>query len=177
MGRAQSRALGARWRDEEDVVGVWTSPMSRAVQTAELAAGALGLDDVVVRRDLREYGVGAFAGRGAGGASLFRGIFDAWLDGDTTARIPDGEVIEAFAARLGVVLEEVATHVGDGTAAVVTHGGAIGTVVTHLVRDLPAGAARGRHLPNCSSVVLERDRSGWRLLSWPDARVRRASPR
>jgi broad specificity phosphatase PhoE len=50
-GRQQSTALAARLRGER-IARVWSSPVSRAVQTAEIAAAALGVD-VVVRTGLR----------------------------------------------------------------------------------------------------------------------------
>ena len=40
-GRGQARALGERLRGER-IARVWCSPLSRAVQTAEIAAGVLG---------------------------------------------------------------------------------------------------------------------------------------
>jgi broad specificity phosphatase PhoE len=52
LGRAQARGLAERLRGER-ISRVWTSPLSRAVQTAEIAAGPLGVD-VVVREGLRE---------------------------------------------------------------------------------------------------------------------------
>lgn len=59
-GREQARRLAARLRGAR-ITRVWTSPMSRAVQTAEIAAAALGVD-VVVREGLREVGAGSTAG-------------------------------------------------------------------------------------------------------------------
>ena len=45
----------------ERIARVWTSDMARAVQTGEIVAGRLGVD-VVVRKGLREFGVGDAAG-------------------------------------------------------------------------------------------------------------------
>src|SRR6478735_8890928 len=59
LGRKQARELGVSLQGER-VARVWTSSLSRAVQTAEIVAGVLGVD-VVVREGLREYGVGALA--------------------------------------------------------------------------------------------------------------------
>ena len=58
-GRDQSRAL-AQSLTGERIARVWCSPMARAVQTAEIAAGVLGVD-VVVREGLREFSVGDHA--------------------------------------------------------------------------------------------------------------------
>ncbi|KOV94690.1 histidine phosphatase family protein [Streptomyces sp. NRRL B-3648] len=60
-GRDQAEALG-RWAAGHPVDAVWTSPLSRAVVTAEPACRALGL---VPRREagLRECGFGVLEGR------------------------------------------------------------------------------------------------------------------
>ncbi|MCW2765714.1 MAG: hypothetical protein JWO11_1673, partial [Nocardioides sp.] len=63
LGRTQARALAEELRGER-IARVWTSPLSRAVQTAEIVAGLLDLD-VVVREGLREYGVGSLSGTDA----------------------------------------------------------------------------------------------------------------
>jgi probable phosphoglycerate mutase len=60
-GRAQAEALG-RWIGEHPVDAVWTSPLSRAVATAEPACRALGLTPHR-EADLRECDFGAVEGR------------------------------------------------------------------------------------------------------------------
>lgn len=56
LGREQAKALAAQLAPER-ITRVWCSSMARAVQTAEIVAGVLGVD-VVVREGLREFGVG-----------------------------------------------------------------------------------------------------------------------
>ena len=73
----------------ERIARVWTSDMARAVQTGEIVAGVLGVD-VVVRKGLREFGVGDAAGTD-GDPDPFAATFAAWLAGDLTARIPGAE--------------------------------------------------------------------------------------
>ena len=70
LGRQQARELGASLSGER-IARVWTSSLSRAVQTAEIAAGVLGVD-VVVREGLREYGVGDLAGADGGRGDVLR---------------------------------------------------------------------------------------------------------
>ena len=60
LGREQARALAESMAGER-IARVWTSDMARAVQTGEIVAGRLGVD-VVVRKGLREFGVGDAAG-------------------------------------------------------------------------------------------------------------------
>ena len=163
LGRDPSRDLGARLAAER-VAAVWSSPMARAVQTAELAAGVLGVD-VVVREGLREFGVGDHAG-GTGDPDPFRDTFAAWLAGDLDVRVPGAESGAEVVARVSAVLEEIAdTHRGEAVL-VVSHGGAICTAVPVLATNLRADHGHERPLRNCDVVALEADAEGWRARSW-----------
>jgi probable phosphoglycerate mutase len=163
LGRKQARELGASLKGER-VARVWASPLSRAVQTAEIVAGVLGVD-VVVREGLREYGVGALAGTTEDEKGYFEGVFRRWADGDPDAAIEGGERIDDLVARVQAVLEEVADEHRGETALVVSHGGAILATVPQLA-GLPRSRGVGVQLPNCAAIELEADADGWRLTSW-----------
>jgi probable phosphoglycerate mutase len=163
LGRREARELADRLRGRR-IARVWTSPLSRAVQTGEIAAAALGVD-VVVREGLREYGVGSLAGTDGDEAATIGPVFLAWTEGDETATIAGGERVGAIVARVRSVLEEVAdAHPGEA-ALVVSHGGAILATVPQLV-GLPRGRGLGAVLPHCGVVELEKDAEGWRLVAW-----------
>ena len=158
-GRAQARGLGERLRGER-IARVWCSPLSRAVQTAEIAAAVLGVD-VVVREDLREYGVGALAGTEADESAELGPVFAAWVAGDESARIPGGETVREIATRVTGVLDEVRdVHRGEG-ALVVGHGGAI-MITVPLLLGTPRSSAHDLVLPGGGFLALEGDDTGWR---------------
>lgn len=159
-GRSQARGLAELLRSEQ-VARVWCSPLSRAVQTAEIAAAGLGVD-VVVREGLREYGVGSIAGTDADESAVIGPVFGAWEAGDDTATIDGGERIAEIVARVRGVLDEVADqHLGEA-ALVVSHGGAIMATVPELLGQ-PRSSAWDLVLPGGGFVVLERDGDSWRL--------------
>jgi 2,3-bisphosphoglycerate-dependent phosphoglycerate mutase len=162
-GRAQSRELGESLRGER-VSRIYASSMARAVQTAEIIAGVLGVD-VVVREGLREFGVGVHAGT-TGEPDPFQPVFARWLEGDHSARIEGAEsgteVIERVSGELELVADQ---HRGE-TALVISHGGAICTAVPALARNLTWRFPESRPMTNCGVVELEADGDGWRALSW-----------
>ena len=163
LGRLQSRDLADALAGER-IARVWTSDMSRAVQTGEIVAGRLGVD-VVVRKDLREFGVGDHAGSPAD-PDPFTDTFGSWLAGDLSARIPGGESGQEVIDRFGRVLAEVAdAHRGEA-ALVVSHCGAICMAVAELACNLDPAHGHGRPLPNCAVVALEADADGWVARSW-----------
>jgi probable phosphoglycerate mutase len=159
-GRAQARALGERLRGER-IARVWSSPLSRAVPTAEVAAAVLGVD-VVVREGLREYGVGVLAGTDTDEAAALAPVFAAWVAGDDAARIPGGEGIAEIADRVCGVLDEVRDlHRGEGVLAV-GHGGALAIALPVLI-DAPRATGRDVvALPGGGFLALEGDDTGWR---------------
>lgn len=160
LGRRQARELADQLQGER-IARVWTSPLSRAVQTAEIAAAALGVD-VVVREGLREYGVGSLAGTEIGEKEYFEGVFRQWVEGDESARIDGGERIVDVVGRVQGVLQEAAdAHPGEAVL-VVSHGGAILATLPQLV-GLPRSRGLGVTLPNCGAIEVEADADGWRL--------------
>ncbi len=164
-GRSQSRALAQSLRGAR-IARIWSSSMARAVQTAEIVAADLAVD-VVVREGLREFGVGAHAGR-LEGPEAFRPVFERWMDGDRDVRIEGGERVADFVARVTGVLEEAADQHRGEAILVVSHGGAILSAVPDVL-GLPPGWARGRSLRACGVVELEVDDDGWRAVSWDGA--------
>lgn len=167
-GRAQSRALAEALAGER-IAHVYASSMSRAVQTAEIAAGRLGVD-VTVREGLREFSVGSFAGE-TGDPDPFRETFDSWLDGRLDAGILGGETGSQVVDRVRAVLEEAADRFRGEAVLVISHGGAICTAIPNLARNLDPRHLVGRPLANCDVVELAADADGWVARSWAGVAV------
>ncbi|CAB4966435.1 unannotated protein [freshwater metagenome] len=168
LGREQARALAERVAPER-IARVWTSDMARAVQTGEIVAAALGVD-VVVRKGLREFGVGDAAGT-TGDPDPFAETFAAWLDGDLAARISGGESGEDVVERYTAVLDEIAdAHRGESVL-VVSHGGVMCMALSAVARNLALSHSRDLPMPNCGVVALEGDADGWVARSWADRPV------
>ena len=163
LGRQQSRELASQVEGER-ISRVWTSDLSRAVQTGEIVAARTGVD-VTVRTGLREFGVGDAAGT-TGDPDPFASTFTAWLGGDLSARIPGGESGVEVVARYEAVLEEVAdAHRGESVL-VISHGGVMSMVLPLLASNLAPDHTRDIPLPNCGVVALEADADGWVARSW-----------
>jgi broad specificity phosphatase PhoE len=109
------RAPLARWT----FAAVFTSPLSRARQTCELA----GFPDAAVLDDLVEWDYGAYEGMTADEVRAERPDWLLWRDG-----VPDGETLDQVAARARHVLAGVRGINGD--VLLVAHG--------HLLRVLTA---------------------------------------
>ena len=164
-GRAQAMALGHDL-EAEGIVHVWTSPLARSVQTAELAAATL-VCGVTVREGLREFSVGAFAGRPVE-PDPFVATYLQWLRGDLDARVDGGESGAEVARRFVDVLDEVVgQHEGEAVL-VLSHGGAMGVGLPALAANLAADTPEHHPMPNCGLVELSHDGEDWRVVRWLD---------
>jgi broad specificity phosphatase PhoE len=158
-GRKQATALAEALRGQR-VAHVWTSTMSRAVQTAEIAAAALEVG-VTTREGLREFGVGEHAGVPRE-EDPFLETYRGWLEGRLDTRVPGGETGREVAERFDEVLREIADgHPGESVL-VVSHGGAIGLGVPAIARM----QAHQTQLGNCDTVELLADADGWVCTRW-----------
>lgn len=163
-GRAQALDLGTSLRGRR-VAHVYTSPLARAVQTAEIAASVLGVG-VRVREGLQELRVGAYEGAPEE-PNPFADAFNAWRAGDLSATYDGGESAEQVIGRVRGALEPIVDlHRGE-TVLVVSHGGVIGLVVPRLVSNLRADHAYGKGFGHGSIVEVAADADDWRCVQWP----------
>ncbi|HEX3687928.1 MAG TPA: histidine phosphatase family protein [Gaiellaceae bacterium] len=121
-GRAQAAELAAELEAVE-LAAVYSSPLQRALETAEVVAAEHGLQPVAVDA-LREVDVGSWEGlTRAEVEARFPEQFAGWLDYDQGWA--DGESYEEMARRVVAALLELAgAHEGERILAV-THGGPI----------------------------------------------------
>jgi broad specificity phosphatase PhoE len=134
-GRALRPLLARR-----HVAAAFTSPLSRAVRTAELA----GLPDVKPDPDLLEWDYGGYEGMTEEQIRAARPGWDLWRDG-----VIAGETIGQAAARADAVLDRVRPLLRDGDVAIISHG--------HLQRVL---AARWLGLDPAAARMLSHPHTG-----------------
>ncbi len=159
LGREQARDLGERLRSER-VAAVVCSELSRAVQTAEIAAGVLALP-VRVRERLHEFPAGDFLGRPYE-HEFFDALVTSWLAGDLAAGVPGGETGRETADRVLGVLEDLADQYRGETVLVVSHGGVILALWGAIAPGSPVAPGNDLVL-NGSTYVFEHDADGWRV--------------
>jgi probable phosphoglycerate mutase len=159
-GRVQARELGERLRGER-IAGIVCSDLARAVQTAEIAAGVLGLP-VTVREGLHEFGVGDQLGQ-EWDPAVFDPVCAAWVAGDLAAAVSGGETGRQVVDRVFGVLDDIADLFRGESVLVVSHGGVLLAARGRVAPGSSAGPADAPHVPNCATYVLEGDADGWRL--------------
>ena len=131
LGREQARRVGKRL-EKVPFAAAYASSLRRAMETAEIAFdGAIPLEP---RDGLKEMNLGVWEGRRA---DELRREFPAevkqWFHEPTALHIEGGETIAQFRVRITSEMESIREAHPDDAIAVVAHGGAICTYLTHLL--------------------------------------------
>ncbi|MFB6615571.1 histidine phosphatase family protein [Streptomyces sp. NPDC085524] len=153
-GETAARALAPRLVHRR-LAAVFSSPLSRAMRTAELA-GLMGAEP---DPDLLEWDYGGYEGLTADQIRASRPGWDLWRDGVVPGDADHpGERLEEVAARADAVLDRVRPLLGEGDVAVVAHGH-LARVLTVRWLGLDASASRllGHPHPGTLSVLAVED--------------------
>lgn len=176
-GRRQARLLAARLASEE-LAGVYSSPLARAVETATIVAGpARGAPRLV--DGLREISHGHWEGlTRADAESRYADEYAAWEEDPFTFAPRGGESGVAVLARaLPAIRDIVARHEG-GHVLVVSHKATIRLVLSSLLGIEPRGYRdRLDMAPACLNVVDFRDPVRARLMLFNDTSHYVVAPR
>jgi probable phosphoglycerate mutase len=165
-GRAQAEHL-ARELAPESIGHVYSSPLTRAVETAAVVAASRALT-VRIAPGLREYDVGNFEDEPYGGEHAWRMARyaeneAAWRRGEHDHRLAGGESLTGLVARVGALIAGLRTaHAAGETILLVGHGGLYRVVLPHVLTGLDPAIADAHGLGHGSVVRAEvRDGRIW----------------
>lgn len=149
-GEAAAEALAPRLARRR-LVAVFSSPLDRAMRTAELA----GLTGTRPDPDLMEWDYGGYEGLTAAQIQETRPGWDLWRDGVLPGDADHpGEQLQQVAARTDAVLDRIRPLLGHGDVAVVAHGHLARVLtVRWLGLDALAGRLLGHPHPGTLSVL------------------------
>jgi probable phosphoglycerate mutase len=167
-GREQAAQLGERLRSE-GITAVYTSPLSRALDTASIVCGICGLSPAL-RDGLREISHGHWEGLTRNDVEQrFPGEYAAWEEDPFTFAPQDGESgVTVLARALPVIREIVTAHAGERVL-VVSHKATMRLVLSSLL-GIDARGYRDRldQAPACLNVLDFRDPVRARLMLFND---------
>jgi broad specificity phosphatase PhoE len=167
-GRWQAARLGERLA-QQNISAIYSSPLSRAMDTARILAGHCGLEPAA-RDGLREIGHGHWEGMKRDEVERqFASEYAAW-EADPFTFAPEGAEsgVAVLARALPVVREIVASHPG-AQVIVVSHKATLRLVLSSLLGFDPRGYRdRLDQAPACLNVVDFRDPVRVRLMLFND---------
>lgn len=163
-GRRQAEELAENLRGSA-AGRIFSSPLLRAVQTAQVLSRALGVDWEVTEA-LREFDCGVAEGRSDAEAwELHRQVMEQWLQGQFAARIEQGESLLDVQRRFVPFVRSLGETEGQGSAYIlVGHGGLYLSVLPVLLVNVNPGTMLG--FPNAAFVLAETQPEGLVCLEW-----------
>ena len=119
----------ARW----DVAAIYSSPLKRAMATAQIIASRLGLP-VEPLDGINDMDFGIWQGLAIEEArGRYRELFDVWLRSPQQLKIPEGETLEDVQRRAVATIDDLVARHQDKTVALVTHRVVCKVLLCHLL--------------------------------------------
>ncbi len=121
-GRQQALQLSNYLRSKQVVLhAVYSSPLSRALETAQVIAAQSG--EVLVEPDLIELDIGEFDGREEKAIATEMGAdnYNQWRNTHFTTPAPGGESMKQAVKRVRSVTEKIAMQAGQLNVGIVAH--------------------------------------------------------
>ena len=166
LGKSQANATSAWLEAHEDLVAVWTSPLRRAVETAQSIVRMAGCRLVTDTR-LRE----RMNWDDPAMQSFDEFVLEWRLASEDRMYLPRwGNSSRAAGDRFMRALGDLVGTFGNGTAAVVTHGGVTVDALRNLLGDdrrLHAPDLIGGGVPSCAITTLAFDGDSWTVEALP----------
>jgi probable phosphoglycerate mutase len=167
LGRLQADALAAWTRSlpaDVTIDEIWSSPLTRARETASAMAAALGLS-LQIEEGLAELHAGIFQGHlWADLEAAFPEEVACWRSGDAEYAIPGGESRAGLAARGRAALEKLAQRPARHMI-VVAHGGVLTAALGSLLGRTHPLLAQAAERPFTKLPALAN--ASLTLLDWP----------
>jgi broad specificity phosphatase PhoE len=162
-GELQARQTAEFFKGKR-IDAIYTSPLKRAFETAEIIGGALGLRPTVLE-EFREVNVGLLETLPPTAETWAEHdrIVRAWFEGQPELSFPEGEDYHTLARRMRAGLEIVLEGCEDRNIVIVGHGGIFTFTITDLCHDVDLAALIQAPSHNCSITELEFERVDGRL--------------
>jgi probable phosphoglycerate mutase len=156
-GRQQAQALAAELLPG-GIATIYTSPLLRAVQTAEILSEALDVEFEVTDA-LREYDCGTLEGKSDPATwAAFWALREAWWPGcQWVRRIEGGESFLDMQARFVPFIEglRAADHLRDSNLVLIGHGGLYLSMLPLVLNNVDHEFASRQQIPNTGYVLAE----------------------
>lgn len=171
-GRSQAAALARKLRGVV-VTRLYTSPLLRAVQTAEILGGELGVGYQATEA-LREFDCGIAEGKSDQESwDLYHAVWRDWLEqGRWERRIEGGESYLEVRARFVPFIEQLLESAGDpGSAVLVGHGGLFQAMLPLVLMNIDPDWISAHPIANAGFIVAETDTAGLICSTWCDTPI------
>ena len=135
VGREQAHRLAERlYEEEHPPAALYTSPLQRAQETADIIGETLGVP-VVPDERLKEYDVGEISGlTWEQVVEQYPDVAQRWVESvEEEVKLPGAEEPQSFRSRVVAVVGEILARHTEDSIGVVAHGGTLGAYLNYLI--------------------------------------------
>jgi len=163
-GLSQAEEVGRILR-QEPLAGIYSSPMKRAVQTAEIISRHHSDLSILIDHDLRELDHGLLEGLTFDEIkSQYPAFIGRWREAAAELKVPGGESLGEVDRRSWNAVQRVAERHAAGTALVVTHNFPILATLCRITAT-PLDRYRAFHTVPCALARIRHTKEqGWQLV-------------
>jgi broad specificity phosphatase PhoE len=148
-GILQAQQTAAYFKGKQ-IHAIYSSPLKRARETAEIIAAPLELD-VIVSENFREINVGELEGKTSREDwARYGDITDRWFNGEVELSFPGGENYVQLWARIRAGIEAGLSGRTNETIILIGHGGFFLNILPDLCHNITADQLRNGDNGNCS---------------------------
>ena len=167
-GRQQAHTL-AKILQQHPISAMFTSPLCRAIETAEILSHLLG-KPYQITEALREYDCGILEGKSDPASwQLHQDIANDWLLNQNWERHPDqGERLLDIKNRFLPFIDTL-THdisLAEAHILLVGHGGLFKLMLPLLLTNIEPPFVVGQGINHTDCIIVERQPNGFRCLQW-----------
>jgi broad specificity phosphatase PhoE len=149
----------------------------RATQTAEILSNALNVPYQITDA-LREYDCGILEGRSdEQGWQLYNAVLQAWVNGDWTQRIEQGESFLDIQHRFVPFIEQLGQRYGPAASNImlIGHGGTYRCMLPLVLTNIDFNFTLSHAIPHTTPIIAELQPEGLVCLNWGDLVISSAS--
>lgn len=153
-GIIQAEQTAAYFRDRR-IDEIYSSPLKRAVETAEIIARDKGLPFTIIE-NFREVNVGSLESQAPTKENwqLYGSIIEDWFNGKPASAFPGGENLHTLQRRMREAIEQIVEGKEGKQIVIVGHGGIFIGTTTDLCPDVDPKALRVDY-QNCAISEIE----------------------
>jgi probable phosphoglycerate mutase len=168
LGRQQAAQL-AQSLAGTSFARIYTSPVLRAIETAQIVSAELGVPGEVTDA-LREFDCGVVEGRSDEAAwAQWRWVVDEWLTYQRyDSRIEGGESFNDLRARFAPFIDRLvdAHRASSANFVLIGHGGLFFSMLPLVVDNIDAAFVREHPIPNAQAIVVQPHANGLLCVEW-----------
>jgi alpha-ribazole phosphatase len=162
----------AEYFDNHTIQAIYSSPLQRAMQTAQIISNRLKVQPIIVMPEFLEFNYGSLDGKPRIKENIeqYVPVLIEWVKGNLDSRFPEGENGFEFYRRVFSGLGQIAKNHPGRNSIVISHGGPINFFVHKLCTNAPWDRLFTKEIKNGSisevSIILENDEIKGELVSW-----------